>query len=106
MTWTESSGTIRQAGTDTNLSGLSSITGVDVVDNGSHKTYHLNAFKLRITGTLTIDPQVECLLFEEQDLDILGTLNFGVTSVIGGATRYSRADRDWETIVKVPVILS
>ena len=36
--------------------------------------------------------QVECLLFEDpQDLDIYGTLNFGVTTVIGGATRYSRA---------------
>jgi hypothetical protein len=35
---------------------------------------------------------VECLLFEDpQDLDIYGTLNFGVTTVIGGATRYSRA---------------
>jgi hypothetical protein len=91
MSFTESSGTITQTGTDTNLSGLTGVTGVTVVDNGSHKTYHLDGKKLRIDGTLTIDPQVECLLFERQDLDIAGTLNFGVTAVIGGATRYSRA---------------
>ena len=91
MSFSESNGTITQTGTDTSLSGLNGVTGVTVVDNGSHKTYHLDGKKLRIDGTLTIDPQVECLLFERQDLDIYGTLNFGVTSLVGGATRYSRA---------------
>ena len=91
MSFSELNGTITQTGTDTNLSGLSGVLGVVVVDNGSHKTYHLDGKKLRIDGTLTIDPQVECLLFEQQDLDIYGTLNFGVTSLVGGATRYSRA---------------
>ena len=91
MSFSELSGLITQTGTDTNLSGLAGVAGVTVVDNGSHKTYHLDGKKLRIDGTLTIDPQVECILFEAQDLDIAGTLNFGVTAVIGGATRYSRA---------------
>jgi hypothetical protein len=91
MSFSEASGIITQTGTDTNLSGLNGVTGVTVVDNGSHKTYHLDDKKLRINGTLTIDPQVECLLFERQNLDIYGTLNFGVTSSIGGATRYSRS---------------
>jgi hypothetical protein len=91
MSFSEASGIITQTGIDTNLSGLSGVLGVVVVDNGSHKTYHLDGKKLRIDGVLTIDPQVECLLFEQQDLDIYGTLNFGVTSLIGGATRYSRA---------------
>ena len=91
MSFSVSSTTITQTGTDTDLSALNGIAGVIVVDNGSHKTYHLDGKKLRIDGVLTIDPQVECLLFEQQDLDIYGTLNFGVTSLIGGATRYSRA---------------
>ena len=91
MSFSESGGLITQTGTDTDLSGLQGVSGVIVVNNGSHKTYHLDNVGLRINGTLTIDPQVECLLFEQQDLDIFGTLNFGVTTVIGGATRYSRA---------------
>ena len=91
MSFSEASGIITQTGTDTDLSGLSGVSGVTVVDNGSHKTYHIDGKALIISGTLTIDPQVECLLFERQDLFINGTLNFGITSVIGGATRYSRA---------------
>ena len=91
MSFSEASGIITQTGTDTDLSGLSGVLGVVVVNNGSHKTYHIEGKALIISGTLTIDPQVECLLFERQDLFINGTLNFGITSVIGGATRYSRA---------------
>jgi len=91
MSFSEASGIITQTGTDTDLSGLLGVTGVVVVNNGSHKTYHIDNKQLKINGTLTIDPQVECLLFEKQRLFISGTLNFGVTSVIGGATRYSRA---------------
>jgi hypothetical protein len=91
MSFQEASGIITQTGTDTDLSGLNGVTGVVVVDNGSHKTYHIDGKQLKITGTLTLDPQVECLLFERYPLYISGTLNFGVTSVIGGATRYSRA---------------
>jgi hypothetical protein len=91
MSFNEANGIITQTGTDTDLSLLSGVTGVVVVDNGSHKTYHIDNKQLRINGTLTIDPQVECLLFERNILYISGTLNFGVTSVIGGATRYSRA---------------
>ena len=91
MSFSEASGIITQTGIDTNLSGLSGVLGVVVVDNGSHKTYHIDGKALIISGTLTIDPQVECLLFERHTLFINGTLNFGITSVIGGATRYSRS---------------
>ena len=91
MSFSISSSTITQTGTDTDLSGLTGLSGVVVVNNGSHKTYHLDGRHLIINGELTIDPQKECLLTEQKYLHIFGTLNFGVTAVIGGVTRYSRA---------------
>ena len=85
---------ITQTGTDTDLSGLNGLSGVTTISNGQHKVYHLDERQLYIAGTLTIDPQAECLFMESgDDLRVRnnGTLNFGVTSVVNGVTKYSRA---------------
>ena len=59
MAFTYSSGIITQTGTDTNLSGLSGLTGVTVYDS----VYLLNNVYLRVRGTLSFNGYTERMVF-------------------------------------------
>ena len=52
MSFSYSSGVITQTGTDTNLSGLSGLTGVSTTNYQEHTIYELD-YTLKITGNLT-----------------------------------------------------
>ena len=58
MAFSLSGSTITQSGTDADLSGLASLSGVTVQTNGFHKTY-VTAHKIVQNGTVTIDPRYE-----------------------------------------------
>jgi hypothetical protein len=55
---------ITQSGTDTSLAGLTGLAGVSVIGVDT-KVYRLSGAKLSVTGSLTITPISECLLFDE-----------------------------------------
>jgi hypothetical protein len=57
MSFSYSSGTITQSGTDTNLSGLLGITGASRSSWNTYDVYVIDSStELVITGTLTINP--------------------------------------------------
>ena len=95
MTFALSGTVITQSGTDTDLSGIASIAGVTTISAGDHTIYNLETLYLNITGTLTIDPEVEELFFGAGDGDGRvtvengGTLNIGQEIDTGTGTRYS-----------------
>ena len=66
MAFSLSGSTITQSGTDTDLSGLASISGVSVQTTSSgvhsYSVYDLNSLTLVINGTLTINPEENMLL--------------------------------------------
>lgn len=101
---------ITQSGTDTSLAGLGSVPGVTRTvrgtGNAAKSIYDLNALCLNITGTLTHDPDVECIigtavanpgfnLINTTLSNLLvtvssgGVYNFGKTSTVNGVVRYS-----------------
>lgn len=96
MTFTLSGTTITQTGTDTDLSGLTGIAGVDVVSHGSGAgefvTYSIESLRLSIGGDLTIDPTNEILVFgnsaPDQTVNVIsgGTLNLGKEVTVNGHT--------------------
>jgi len=59
--FTLSGSTITQSGTDTDLSGLSGITGVTVTVEGGVTYYNIGTRQLNITGNLTVDGRTERL---------------------------------------------
>ena len=92
MSFSIASGVITQSGVDGSLSGLSAITGVTTTTNGIQTVYNLGTNQLRINGTLTLDPEIECLMIADtKDLWVSGTFNFGVPTTVNGAVKYSRA---------------
>ena len=63
MPFSLSGSTITQTGTDNNLSGLSSVSGVDVIDERNHSIYNVGNRQIRVNGTLSLDPETEELVF-------------------------------------------
>ncbi|MGB0427395.1 MAG: hypothetical protein ACPGEC_00530 [Flavobacteriales bacterium] len=59
--FTLSGNTITQSGTDTDLSGLSGISGVTTSQQADIIQYNIGNRRLVIQGTLTIDPEKETL---------------------------------------------
>ena len=106
MSFSYSSGVITQSGTDTNLSGLSGLTGIttwtsDPDSNTWGQDFYVMdaSTRLDITGTLTIEPDQECLIVEgaaatgtaPNPVRVTGTLNLGVQKTGNGNTIYSES---------------
>jgi hypothetical protein len=95
MTFVLSGTTITQSGTDTDLSGLSSIAGVTTETVGGQTWYYMGDTKLSITGTLDHDPETEVLIFGDSapasTVNIVsgGVYNLGQPITLNGFTRYS-----------------
>lgn len=106
MSFAYSAGVITQTGTDTNLSGLSGLTGITTwtsdpdISAWGQNFYVMDAStRLEIQGTLTIEPDVECLIVEGVPINDTSTnpvivdngavLNYGVAKTGNGNTLYS-----------------
>ena len=84
-----STGVITQSGTDTNLSGLSAITGVTVYDddpNNGKITYDMGDLRLDIDGTLSHDPDGELMIFHHDKGSGSASVNQPVLTISGGGT--------------------
>jgi len=68
MSFAYSAGVITQTGTDTDLSGLSGLTGVTVLGTSDYVIYHIDSARIDVQGTLTINPNIECLHFNSNAL--------------------------------------
>jgi hypothetical protein len=101
MAFTYSGGIITQTGTDTNLSGLSGLTGVNVITYGllPFSVYDIGTNRLDIEGSLTIDPEANMFIsnaptgvFPNGALNVRnnGTLTLGVKTVVGTAVKYTQ----------------
>lgn len=91
-----SGSSIIQTGTNTNLSGLSGVSGVTTQSINDKTIYILNNRQLIIRGTLTIDPEIEELLINGSGtnselirVEQSGHLILGKAIVKNGYTRYS-----------------
>ena len=106
MSFSLSAGLITQSGTDANLSGLASVAGVVATDDDPTGRgiiiYDMGNLRLRITGTLSHDPDKEIMIFHhtksngsnstiERVLSIAGggTYNYGIRTSYGGKVGYS-----------------
>ena len=94
MAFTLSGSTITQSGTDANLSGLAAIAGVVTTSQATHTTYNIGDRTLVVSGTLTIDPEIETLYCgyvssATRMVRVTGTLNIGKAITENGYTRYS-----------------
>ena len=93
MTYTAGSSTITQQGTDADLSGLIGLAGVTVISVGTGSLlrykYVIAGYKLRITGTQTIQHYEE-LLFDHNapnqtlTVAVTGVLNIGTITQVNG----------------------
>lgn len=96
MAFSLSGSVITQTGTDTDLSGLAGIAGVVVTDATAKKYYYTNSRKLSISGSLTIDPEREEMIFGPSSPTNSITVNNGGTLFVGkefsagGKTRYTQ----------------
>ena len=87
-------GVIEQTGIDNNLSGLTAVGGVTTLTVNNIVVYRLPNLRLRVRGTLTIDPEIEMLLIQAPDNELLivdnnGQLTIGRAITQNGYTRYS-----------------
>ena len=98
MAFSLSGSTITQSGTDADLSGLSGVSGVTTVVEGSasklYTSYFIGDRRLTINGTLSHDPSIEKLVIGDgiSGASILvnsGTYNYGITTVFSGFTQRS-----------------
>jgi hypothetical protein len=106
FTLNTTTGVITQSGTDTDLSGLSAITGVTVYDDDPTRgkvTYDMGDLRLDIDGTLSHDPDRELMIFHHEKssgstsvsepvltISAGGTYNYGVkTTTSDGKVGYS-----------------
>lgn len=94
---------ITQSGTDTDLSGLSGISGVTVMSTGTgeyaRNIYNYAGMKLTVSGTLSIDPYTEELVTSATGNALLipsgGTLNINGSMTLNSITKYTQ--RRWFT---------
>lgn len=94
MAFSLSGSTITQTGTDTSLAGLAAITGVVTTAQATHTTYNIGDRTLVVSGTLTLDPEIETLYCgyvsaTTRMVRVTGTLNIGKEITENGYTRYS-----------------
>ena len=83
------SGVITQSGTDNNLSGLSSITGVTVYNDDPTNgkiTYDMGDLRLDIGGTMSHDPDRELMIFHHEKSSSATTVSEPVLVISAGAT--------------------
>ena len=90
---------ITQNGTDNNLDGLSSISGVETITIGSganvRKVYYVGNRRILINGTLTLNPEREMIKFGTSaprptvEVRSGATFNMGVNITQNGHTRQS-----------------
>jgi len=91
MPFSLSGSTITQTGTDNDLSGLSSVSGVAVIDERNHAVYNVGNRQIRINGTLSLDPETEELIFgdgaphQKVQINNGGVFNVGEEIDIGAA---------------------
>ena len=86
---------ITQSGTDADPSGLSAMTGVTSIVEGTGTRltakYNLGLNQLRITGTLTHNPDQYCIVGNVQfGVTIEGIYNYGIEKVVNGRYSYSK----------------
>jgi len=90
-----SGSTITQTGTDTDLSGLASIAGVNTITTGTgdniYTVYEVGNRNLVINGTLTLNVQTEKIIFGTSapfnSFLVNGTFNIEGRIISGGVTR-------------------
>ena len=77
---------IRQSGTDTDLSGLSSISQAKKTVFGSYTLYNIENNGLVVQGNLTIDPYKEILISNKSSeglaVESSGTLNLNPSQTV------------------------
>ena len=84
MSFSLSGSVITQTGTDADLSGIEALSGVSRVSAGGRSFYTLDNRTIRVSGTLTIDPELESMIF----INYADTLAFDVRS--GGVCNFGR----------------
>lgn len=84
MSFAYAAGVITQTGTDTDLSGLSGLTGVTVTDHGWYTEYDTGTNRLLVEGSLTVSGATReqlryqgDILYDDNNFEITGTLIIG-----------------------------
>ncbi|OEU68523.1 MAG: hypothetical protein BBJ57_07535 [Desulfobacterales bacterium PC51MH44] len=100
MSFAYLAGVITQTGTDTDLSGLNGLTSVTRLTQGTgdglYTIYELAGSRLVINGTVTHNPDQECILFNFSPtstlpcIDVTGTYNYGAIYTGNGKTNYAK----------------
>ncbi|MCP3669248.1 MAG: hypothetical protein GY814_02200, partial [Gammaproteobacteria bacterium] len=94
MSFSYSNSVITQSGTDSSLSGLSGLTGVESWVDGTKKCYRIDdaiVDKLKLDGDLTWDSDYECLFLDEHVKVIQsGPVQIGISKTKNGKEYYSR----------------
>lgn len=95
MTLALSGSTLTQSGVNVDLSEFATVAGATTSVAGGKTFYFMPPIALNIEGELSIDPDIECLVFPAdapfQTFRIMdtGVCNFGVERVQNGVTYYS-----------------
>jgi len=84
MSFSLASGIITQTGTDTSLDGIELLSGVTRISSNSLSFYILDNLTISVQGTLSIDPEVESMIF----INYGNTITFDVKS--GGVCNFGR----------------
>ncbi|MCP4437509.1 MAG: hypothetical protein GY810_00915, partial [Aureispira sp.] len=94
MSFSYSGAAITQTGTDSTLSGLSGLTGVEAWVDGIKKCYRIDDTtidNLKLDGDLTWDSDFECLFLDEHVKVIQsGAVQIGISKTKNGKEYYSR----------------
>jgi hypothetical protein len=96
MAVTSSAGVITVTGTETSLANFTGLTGVTTTALGNKTLYVLDTSRLVVTGSLIIDPDVECLYLKANVaypcITYNGTLQIGRKRTSGSRILYSTGD--------------
>jgi hypothetical protein len=96
MAVTYSAGVITVTGTETSLANFAGLTGVTTTALGNKTLYVLDTARLVVTGSLIIDPDVECLYLKDNVaypcITYNGTLQIGRKRTSGSRILYSTGD--------------
>jgi len=93
MSFSLSGSTITQSGTDTDVSGLSGLSGVTVTSTAGRKVYNVGNRKLQVNGTLSHDNRIEEIWFGSgaptPTVNVTGTYNVGKIIVYDSKESYT-----------------
>ncbi|MCP4448293.1 MAG: hypothetical protein GY811_23580, partial [Myxococcales bacterium] len=94
MSWVFLNGDLTHADTETTLSGLDGVTGVEAWADGIRKCYRIDAAivdNLKLDGDLTWDSDYECL-FIDRYINVIqsGAVQIGISKTKNGKEYYSR----------------